>query len=52
MFPMLETFDPIARPIAVRYSPLSIVAAANLPPLFSLSAVPGTERTRSLSASC
>ena len=44
MFPLLETFDPIARPIAVRYSPLAIVGPNDLPPLFTLSAVPG-ERT-------
>jgi hypothetical protein len=44
MFPMLETFDPIARPIAVRYSPLSMVSPDDLPPMFTLSAVPG-ERT-------
>ncbi len=52
LFPMLETFDPIARPLAVRYAPLSIVSPGELPPLFTLSAVPGSGRIRSLSASC
>ena len=44
LFPMLETFDPTARPLAVRYAPLAIVSPDELPPLFTLSAVPG-ERT-------
>ncbi len=42
MFPMLETFDPVARPIAVRYDIFSFVAPEQLPPLFTLSAVPGS----------
>jgi hypothetical protein len=41
MFPLLETFDPIARPIALRYDELSIVQPGELPPLFVASAVPG-----------
>jgi hypothetical protein len=44
LFPLLETFDPVARPIAVRYDPFSIATPAELPPLFTASAVPG-ERT-------
>lgn len=44
VFNLLESFDPVARPIAVRYTPLSFVRAAELPPLFIASAVPG-ERT-------
>lgn len=44
LFPLLETFDPVARPIAVRYDPFSITNPAELPPLFTASAVPG-ERT-------
>ena len=44
LFPLLETFDPIARPVAVRYDPFAIVNAAELPTLFTASAVPG-ERT-------
>jgi hypothetical protein len=41
LFPLLETFDPVARPIAVRYNAISLVRPAELPPLFTLSAVPG-----------
>jgi hypothetical protein len=46
LFPMLETFNTVVRPIAVRYDPLSFVNAAELPPLFSLSAIPGQRRSR------
>jgi hypothetical protein len=41
LFPLLETFDPVARPTAVRYDAFSIVSPAELPPLFTVSAVPG-----------
>ena len=44
VFNLLESFDPVARPIAIRYTPLSFVRAAELPPLFTASAAPG-ERT-------
>lgn len=44
LFPLLETFDPVARPIAVRYDAFSVVSPGELPPLFTASAVPG-ERT-------
>lgn len=44
VFPLLETFDPVARPIAVRYDAFSVVSPGELPPLFTASAVPG-ERT-------
>jgi hypothetical protein len=40
-FPMLETYDPVARPLALRYDWLSRVGADELPPLFAASAVPG-----------
>ena len=46
IFPMLETFDPVALPIAVRYDPLSLVTPQTLPPLFSLTATPGQRRDR------
>jgi hypothetical protein len=46
MFPLLETFDPIARPIALRYDGFSIVEPAELPPLFAASAVPGQRTDR------
>ncbi len=39
--PLLESFSPVTRPIAVRYDPLSIVSPTDLPPLFSLAATPG-----------
>jgi hypothetical protein len=41
VFQMLETFDPIARPLAVRYDPFSIVSPGELPSLFTASAIPG-----------
>jgi hypothetical protein len=40
LFPLLETFDPVARPIGLRYDPFARVEADALPPLFALSAVP------------
>ena len=43
---MLETLDPIARPIAIRYDALSRVSPAELPPLFRLSAVPDQRTER------
>jgi hypothetical protein len=46
LFPMLETFNTVVRPVAVIYDPLSVVNPAELPPLFSLSAVPGQRRSR------
>jgi hypothetical protein len=46
LFPLLETFDPHARPIAVRYNPLSRVQAEEVPPLFALSAVPRQRTNR------
>ena len=46
MFPLLETFDPIARPIALRYNGFSRVQADELPPLFAASAVPGQRTSR------
>lgn len=46
MFPMLETLDPIARPIAIRYDAFSHVSPAELPALFRLSAVPDQRTDR------
>jgi hypothetical protein len=43
---MLESFDPHARPIAIRYDPLSWVDAASVPQAFSLSARPGSRTAR------
>jgi hypothetical protein len=43
---MLETYDSAVRPVAVRYDPFSRVEPSALPPLFSLSAVPGQRRDR------
>jgi hypothetical protein len=43
---MLESFDPHARPIGIRYEPLSFVDAASLPQAFSLSARPGSRTAR------
>jgi hypothetical protein len=44
LFNLLETFDPVARPIAIRYDPLSFVGPAELPALFTASAVPGERK--------
>ncbi len=41
LFPLLESYDSVARPIAVRYDAFSVVTPGELPPLFALSAVPG-----------
>jgi hypothetical protein len=46
MFPLLETFDPIARPIAIRYDSFSRVQPDELPPMFAMSAVPGQRTSR------
>jgi hypothetical protein len=46
LFPMLETFNTVVRPIAVKYDPVSVIRPTDLPPLFSLSAVPGQRRSR------
>jgi hypothetical protein len=43
-FNLLETFDPVARPIAIRFDPLSIVSPTELPSLFHASAVPGERK--------
>ena len=40
-FPMLGRFDAVARPLGVRYDPLSMVPPSAIPPLFTLTAVPG-----------
>lgn len=39
--PMLDEFDATARPLAVLYDPFSVVSPSAVPPLFSLTAVPG-----------
>ena len=46
LFPMLETFNPVVRPLAIRYDPLSVVEPGELPALFSLAAIPGQRRNR------
>jgi hypothetical protein len=46
MFPMLETFDPIARPIGLRFDGFSVVEPHALPALFAASAVPGQRTDR------
>ena len=46
MFPLLETFDPVARPIALRYDGFSRIQPDELPPLFAASAVPGQRTDR------
>jgi hypothetical protein len=46
LFPMLETFTPVVRPIGVRYDPFSVVNPAELTPLFSLTASPGQRLDR------
>ncbi|MDO8836251.1 MAG: hypothetical protein Q7V01_11685 [Vicinamibacterales bacterium] len=42
---LLESFDPHARPVAIRYDPLSAVSASAVPSLFELSAQPGSRRS-------
>lgn len=42
--PMLDSFDPEARPLAVRYSPLGRMAAESAPTSFELTARPGSRR--------
>jgi hypothetical protein len=39
---MLDSFDPYARPIGIRYDPMSLVDAASLPQSFTVSARPGS----------
>jgi hypothetical protein len=46
MFPLLESFSPVARPIAIRYDPISMVNPMDLPRVFSLTATPGQRRDR------
>ena len=41
LLPMLETFDAAVRPIGVQYDPFSLVSPSVIPPLFSLTAIPG-----------
>jgi hypothetical protein len=43
---MLESFDPHARPIGIRYDPFSLVDAAALPQDFVVSARPGSQTAR------
>ncbi len=40
-FPMLDTFDTIARPLAIRYQPLSFVSPSVIPSMFVAKAVSG-----------
>jgi hypothetical protein len=43
---MLESFDPHARPIGIRYDPMSLVDAVSLPRSFTVSARPGSRTAR------
>ena len=43
---MLESFDPHARPIGVRYDPVSFTDAASMPRNFAVSARPGSRTAR------
>ena len=43
---MLESFDPHARPIGIRYDPFSLVEAASMPQAFAVSARPGSRTAR------
>jgi hypothetical protein len=43
---LLDTFDPRARPIALRFDPLSRIDAGDLPSLVAFSAVPGSRLAR------
>jgi len=43
---MLDTFDPHARPIGIRYDPLSLADAASLTQAFAVSARPGSRTAR------
>ena len=43
---MLESFDPHARPIGVRYDPVSLINAASMPQNFAVSARPGSRTAR------
>jgi hypothetical protein len=43
---LLESFDPHARPVGIRYDPLSLVDAASLPRAFAVSARPGSRTAR------
>lgn len=42
--PLLDGFDPRARPLAIRYAPLSPIETGAVPPLFELSAHSGSRR--------
>ena len=42
---ILESFDPHARPVAIRYDPLSAISASAVPTLFELSAQIGSRRS-------
>jgi hypothetical protein len=41
---MLESFDPHARPLAVRFDPFSVIDAGDVPAGFQLAAQPGSRR--------
>ena len=43
---MLESFDPHARPIGIRYDPFTLVDAASMPQAFAVSARPGSRTAR------
>ena len=46
---LIESFDPHARPIGIRYDPFSLVDASGLPRVFALSARPGSRTARQVS---
>jgi hypothetical protein len=43
---MLESFDPHARPIGIRYDPFDLADAASMPQAFAVSARPGSRTAR------
>jgi hypothetical protein len=43
---MLESFDPHARPIGIRYDPIALADAASMPQAFAVSARPGSRTAR------
>ncbi len=43
---MLESFDPHARPIGIRYDPFTLADAASMPQAFAVSARPGSRTAR------
>jgi hypothetical protein len=44
--PLLDRYDAMRRPVAVRYAPFDVIDAEAVPPLFSFEATPGARRSR------